>query len=249
MKLGRKPRIWNPAVPHWSALKMARAPIKVPAATDYTAGLPADLGMMLNDTLGDCTCAAIYHARQVWSNAAQGAIDTQPDAEVEAAYEQFCGYVPGDPSTDRGGNEQSVLTDWVKLGAPLAGGVDKLARFIEVDPTNAGDVDRAIYECGGVYIGLNVPAFLMAGTPPAIWDVDPAGDNSIVGGHAVFVAGYSLGGVKLISWGSVYEMTWAFWRQFVEESYALADNEWIKAKGLTPLGLSLAQLEAQMQAL
>ena len=38
-----------------------------PPQVEYTKGMPKTLGMMMNDTLGDCTCAAFYHALQVWS--------------------------------------------------------------------------------------------------------------------------------------------------------------------------------------
>lgn len=54
MKYGRLPRAFSPAVPHWSALKMGAPAIDVPSVCSYTARLPADLGVMLNDRLGDC---------------------------------------------------------------------------------------------------------------------------------------------------------------------------------------------------
>jgi hypothetical protein len=71
----------------------------------------------------------------------------------------------------------------------------------------------------------------------------------IAGGHAVVLAGYDAEGFRLISWGQYYTMTWAFFAKYVDEVYALADPVWIAAKGTTPGGLTLAQLQAQMQAL
>ncbi len=64
-----------------------------PAAVDYTKGMPTDLGMMLNDSLGDCTCAAYYHARQVWTFNT-GKMVTEPDGDVEDLYVKACGYDP-----------------------------------------------------------------------------------------------------------------------------------------------------------
>lgn len=252
LMLGRRPRTFLPSVPHYSALKFMplQQQVTLPAQVNYLAGLPVSLGAMLNDTLGDCTCAAIYHARQVWTSVANPPMSTAPDAEVEKAYEEFCGYVSGDPSTDQGGVEQTVLADWVHEGAPLAdGSVDHLVAFVEIDPSNHDDVMRAVYDCGIVYIGLNVPAFLMASQPPAVWNVDPNGDQTIVGGHCVVVAGYDADGVDLISWGTKYRMTWAFWDQFVDEAYALADESWIAATGKDVLGLTMEQLRQQMSAL
>jgi hypothetical protein len=84
---------------------------------------------------------------------------------------------------------------------------------------------------------------------PDVWDVNPAADNSIIGGHCIILPGYNSIGPKLISWGQVYQMTWAFFAQFTDEVYALADRSWITVKGTTPGGLSITQLEQQMQAL
>jgi hypothetical protein len=66
-KLGRLHRTYDPRIPHMSALLAGQTPAPPPAAIDYTKGMPQNLGMMLNDTLGDCTCAAFYHALQAWS--------------------------------------------------------------------------------------------------------------------------------------------------------------------------------------
>src|SRR5664280_1598071 len=111
LKLGRLPRVYNPAVPHMSALRGLTQPIPLPSAIDYTEGMPEDFGMMLNDRLGDCTCAAYYHAMQVWSfhtNKVDGMI-TQPDINVLQLYKDACGYNPNVSGTDRGGVEQNVL--------------------------------------------------------------------------------------------------------------------------------------------
>jgi hypothetical protein len=44
-------------------------------------------------------------------------------------------------------------------------------------------------------------------------------------------------------------MTWAFFAEYVDEVYALANNDWISAKGTSPGGLTIEELEAQMQAI
>ena len=88
------------------------------------------------------------------------------------------------------------------------------------------------------------------GKPPlAVWDVEPKADNKIVGGHAVVLAGYNASEARVVSWGKYYTMTWEFFSTYVDESYAIADDAWISAKGTTPGGLTLDELETQMQAL
>jgi hypothetical protein len=256
-KLGRLARAFDPRVPHLSALLAGQTLPPPPASIDYTKGMPANLGMMLNNTLGDCTCAAVYHAIQVWSfNASNGAaMDTEPDSDVEKLYELACGYKPSQGGEGPGGNEQKVLKYLLQRGAPCgtAGKTcNKIAAFVEVDPRITDDVKRTIFDCGVAYIGFNVPAYIMPANqpPPAVWDYKPSQANSqIVGGHAVVLAGYNAEGARLISWGQYYTMTWAFFAKWVDEVYAIADQVWINAKGTTVGGLSLQQLEQQMQAL
>ena len=252
-KLGRKPRSYDPRVPHLSALRLGRPPVSPPDDLDNTNGMPANLGMMLNNQLGDCTCAAFYHARQVWTFNAQKKTSTEPDKDVLELYEQACGYDPKVPSTDQGGNEQHVLKFLLKTGAPIGAqgsARDKIMAFVEVDPRNIDDVKRTIYECGVAYIGFNVPQNIMpaGGVPPKIWSVDKA-NSKIIGGHAVVLPGYDAQGPHVISWGERYKMTWDFFVTFVDEVYAIADRAWFEATQKTPLGMTPAELEAQMQGL
>jgi hypothetical protein len=252
-KLGRLHRTYNPAVPHMSALVAGQTLPPPPPSVDYTAKLPSNLGMMMNDTLGDCTCAAFYHALQVWSMNASGTIDTESDADVEKLYVLACGYNPRKGGEGPGGNEQHVLTYLMKKGAPTgpkAQGRHKIAAFVEVDPRNIDDVKRTINDCGVAYIGFNVPAFLMPpnAPPPDVWDVQQTNTN-IIGGHAVVLAGYDANGARVISWGQYYTMTWAFFSQYTDEVYAIADQSWIETTGKSPGGLSLDELEQQMQSL
>jgi hypothetical protein len=253
-KLGRLDRGHDQRIPMMHSLTVGLAQVPPPAAIDYTKGMPANLGMMMNDTLGDCTCAAFYHALQVWSFNCGAPIDTEPDKDVELLYEKACGYKPAQGGEGPGGNEQHVLTYILKKGAPAGPSgkqVKKIDAFVEVSVHNLDNIKRAIADCGVCYIGFNVPQYIMppGKEPLAVWDVDAHGDNTIVGGHAVVLAGYDSHGARVISWGSYYTMTWAFFEKFVDEAYAIADQEWISTKGTTPGGLSLKQLEAAMKAL
>jgi len=256
-RLGRLHRTYDPRIPHMSALLAGQTLPPPPPTVDYSKNMPANLGMMLNgppQDLGDCTCAAVYHAIQVWTfNATNGGLVTAPDLDVEQLYIRACGYNPRVPGEGPGGNEQHVLTYILKNGAPFgpnAQSVHKITAFVEVDPRNIDDVKRTINECGVIYIGFNVPQFIVPtnGPSPSVWDVQNSGTN-IVGGHAVVLAGYDAVGARVISWGQYYTMTWAFFAKYVDESYAIADSTWVESGGKTPGGLTLAELEQQMKAL
>jgi hypothetical protein len=224
-----------------------------PPSVNYTTGMPSTFGMMLNDTLGDCTCAAFYHAIQVWSFKAEKVEDTEPDTDVEQLYVQACGYNPQKGGEGPGGNEQKVLEYILTTGAPAGPAGQsrhKTLGFVEVDPRNINDVKSTINDCGVAYIGFNVPQNIMPanGDTPKVWTVDKS-NSKIVGGHAVVLPGYDAEGAIVISWGELYKMTWQFFSTFVDEVYAIADSDWVNATGKTPAGMSLAELETQMQAL
>jgi hypothetical protein len=255
--LGRRPRAYDARVPQLGALMAERVRAAIPASIDYAHGMAGNLGMMLNDRLSDCTCAAFYHARQVWTFHA-GAMERQWSRDVEALYEGACGYRPGEPSTDAGGVEQHVLAYLHRVGAPIDGGVavDRIRGFVEVPVANIDDVKSTIYNSGVAYIGMNMPAYINPpdGEPPKVWDVEPR-HSAIDGGHAVVLTGYDDDGATLISWGARYRMTWAFFRAYVDEAYAIVDDGWIRSpharehRLALPGGVSMEALTAAMKGL
>ncbi len=252
--LGRLPRSYDRNIPKFKAMVAGKALPPPPAQVDYTKGMPANLGMMKNDTLGDCTCAAVYHAIQVWTyNAGPGKkMDTEPDSDVVKLYELACGYNPKQGGEGPGGNEQHVLKYLLQKGAPMGPNgqsVHKIAAFVEIDTTDIEDIKRGIDDCGLVYIGFNVPQYIVPsnGAPPKVWDVETK-DTNIVGGHAVVLAGYNATGARVISWGQYYTMTWGFFAKYVDEAYAIADKLWVEKTGKTPGGVTLTQLEKEMHA-
>lgn len=246
-RLGRKPRTFR-NIPTRSKMEIAlrqKLP-PIPPEENYLSG-QSQWGAFLNDQLGDCTCAAVYHALQILSRQTSTEIPVA-DTDVLGLYEAACGYRPGDPSTDNGGIEQTVLQYWKTTGAPLNGSRNKLYGFFEVDPRNTDDIQRSVWECGALYIGFEVPEYLMQDLKSE-WDYRPGQEGAgLVGGHAVVVGGYSqsAGTYDLISWGSVFKMSQTFWTEFVDEAYALISTDWVSQTGKTPLGISLDELDLLM---
>lgn len=222
-----------------------------PIARNWFDGMPDDLGMFKNDVLGDCTCADEYHMIQTLTFNATGKMQTEPDSNVELMYELACGYDPKQGGEGQGGVMQDVLTFLLNTGAPVGPdgtGRHKLAAFFEIDPRRQMDIQYAINACGGVKIGMNMPRFIMEEMPD-IWDVRNGDDGGIVGGHDVFHGGYDWDITNFITWGGKKKMTWEFFAKYVDEAYAPVDPDWITAKGMSPVGLTLGDWEAQMRAL
>jgi hypothetical protein len=214
-----------------------------PPSADWSKGI-TNFGMMLNDSLGDCTIAAVAHAIQIFSANASTEV-TVPDSTVLEFYEKWDGYVNGDPSTDNGGVELDVLASW--KSQTFAGHV--LDAYADPPLKKIGQIRSAINLFGGLYIGLEVPNYVMNSltSPGSVWDVQA--DDGIAGGHAVFVHGYDQSSFKFISWGGIYSMTNRFWKKYVDEAHALISADFINAQGFDPQGLNLSQLQTDLAQL
>lgn len=249
-KLGRGRRTYRQNVPHFSSmrLKYRGAELRpLPAEVHWAEGMPASLGMMLNDHLGDCTIAGMYHARQVWTYAANKAMELANNSLVLKMYSVICGYVDGNSNTDQGGIEQHVLSFWVNTGIPTNDNTDdKLLGFVEIDPRVPNDVKRCIAEGGVCYIGIDIPQAWTESAPGSTWDDTM---SPIAGGHCVIAVGYDDECVDIISWGLHFKMTWNAWAKVVDEAYMLLDRTWIRATGVSPFDMSEQDLDASMQVL
>jgi len=257
-KLGRQPRKFDKRIPKLSTvLKLAGKLAPAPLTIDESSKFPADLGMMGNDKLGDCTCAGWYHAVQWWTGIANPPMFTEPDANVIHLYSQF-GYNPADPNSDQGAVEQDVLKYLLNTGYQygFAGETRKIFGYVEVDQKNLDDLKRVIYEFGIAYVGINVPESVMdnANDTSILWDY--LDNDPIAGGHCVILVGYDLDTFTCVSWGKQYKLTHNFLGNYLEEAYAIADPAWLEApvakegeeqlSAKTPLGLTAEQLEALM---
>jgi len=240
MKLGRKAIKTDTRT-----LKMARylgAELPPPpASVDWTKGI-SNWGMMLNDTLGDCTIAGVGHAIQVWTANTRKKMQTVSNATVESLYEKWDGYDPSNPATDRGGIELDVLNDWRHDG--LTG--HKLFAFAAPNPSNLVEIRQSIALFGGVYIGLSLP---VTAQTQDVWDVVPHGGAKARagswGGHCVFVPQYDEKTFTCITWGQLKKMTVAFWNRYCDEAYTLFGQNWLKGMEC-PAGFKKAELEADL---
>lgn len=241
MKLGRKAVISDSRTLKVSTYMGATLPA-APADIHWAEG-QAQWGMMLNDTLGDCTIAGVGHAIELWSHAI-GKEVTIPDSDVLAMYEKWDGYKPSDPSTDQGGIELNVLNQWKNEG--FFG--HKLDAFATVNIHNVPEARSSLYLFGGLYLGIALP---LSAQNQEVWDVvqdDGTGNTEpgSWGGHCVFGSGYDQTGFYCITWGAIKKMTTAFWLKYVDEAYALLGQDFINAKGVDPQGFNLDQLKADL---
>jgi len=215
-----------------------------PASVDYSGFTP--VGMLGNDSAGDCVEAASGHLVEQVTFYGQGSEYVVSTQQAISMYSQITGYNPADPNTDQGTVIQDGLNYMFKTGI----GGHKVAAFAQLDVTNMTEVKTAVAEFGSVVIGFDFPNTAMdqfnAGQS---WDVVPGA--TIDGGHCVTVVGYTDAYLTVVTWGkATQKMTYAFWQKYVTEDWAVIDNEWVNSKtGKDPEGVDLAAFGAQFAAL
>ena len=185
-----------------------------------------------NDTLGDCTIAALAHAETVF----HGLLGKQTILSKQSVVKLYMHLTGG---VDSGLNELDVLNYWRQN--PVSG--DKIINYASIDPKNHTHVQQAIQLFGGVYLGFQVQQNCVqefdAHQP---WTPGPLTND----GHAVDAVAYDQNGVTVLTWGNTQQATWAWWDECVDEAYAILPPEAEKS-GFAP-GFNFAQLQTDLAA-
>lgn len=224
MKLGKRTPHHDPRTLQMAKYLKAEYLPQIPDAKDWTPQ-GVDWGMMLNDNIGDCTCAAAGHLIMEWTGNT-GKVTEVPDNNILQAYEAVSGYDPSDPQSDQGAVETDVLNYWRQSG--ISG--HKILAYAALEPNNQDHVRLSIWLFGGCYIGLALP---FSAQTQDVWAVPPGGTvasgaPSSWGGHAVPVVAYDQAGLTVITWGAAKRMTWGFWQAYCDEAYAVLSDDFMK---------------------
>ena len=186
-----------------------------------------------NDTLGDCTIAALAHAETVYHGLVKAPAKIMHKQAVVKLYEHLTGGV------DSGLNELDVLNYWQSNA--VSG--EKILAFAAIDVKNHTHIQQAIQLFGGVYLGFQVQQNCVqefdAHQP---WTPGPLTND----GHAVFAVAYDQNGVTVLTWGNTQQGTWAWWDECVDEAYAILPPE-AKNPNFAP-GFNIAQLQTDLAA-
>lgn len=215
----------------------------LPSAVDWSTADKVPWPLYSNDKIGDCSCCAAAHMAQNWT--ANAEVETIiAESDVIAAYKAVSGY-NGDPSTDTGAAVLDVLKLWRTTGI----GIHFITAFTEVAPMNPVELQASIFWMGGLYLGFTLPRSIigkMSGTVVPTWDVEKD-DGGVWGGHAVCAVGYNQdGSLKIVSWDKTYTVTKSFVDNYCDEAYACLSQDWLAATGLSPSGLNIDQLQADL---
>ena len=186
-----------------------------------------------NDTLGDCTIAALAHAITVYRGLTATKKVIMSKQNVVKLYMHLTGGV------DSGLNELDVLNYWRQNSVDG----DKILSFVSISPKNHTHVQQAIQLFGGVYLGFQVQQnCVQEFDTHQPWTPGPLTSD----GHAVYAVGYDQNQLTVLTWGNTQQATWAWWDECVDEAYAILPAE-AKASDFTP-GFNFAQLQADLSA-
>jgi hypothetical protein len=214
--------------------------LAVPAVHAWERAI--DYGMLGNDEVGDCAIAGFKHLEMNWQAVANAGTPYVVTTEQTLAdYSAITGYNSADPTTDQGTDLITAL-NWYKTKGAIAG-------WASVDLQNVDLVKAACYVFGGLYIGFNVPQSMADeinnGIDPT-WKYLPK-DKASGEGHCVSPLGYGRSGFALCSWGKIYRPPWDFWMAWVDEAFALVSPLWLKQSGVSPTGLDINGLLADLE--
>jgi len=183
-----------------------------------------------NDTLGDCTIAALAHADTVFN----GLVGKKKILSKQAAVKLYMSLTGG---VDSGLNELDVLNRW--QSQPMDG--EKILAYTSIEVKNHTHIQQAIQLFGGVYLGFQVQENAQqqfdARQP---WVPGPLTKD----GHAVFAVAYDATGTTVLTWGNTQQATWAWWDECVDEAYGILPPQ-AKASDFDP-GFNFAQLQADL---
>jgi hypothetical protein len=233
-----------------AALSRAGLP-PVPLTQDVDrASAVSSWPMYLNDSLGDCTIAAIGHMYGAWTQYAGAGEALFSDAAIQETYSRVGGYVPGNPDTDQGCNMQDVLADQRSTGIDdTSGKVHKVAGFAAFgNPADEDLLGQVLDVFGTVYVGINCQASILTEfneQKPWTWTRGEA----VEGGHAICLQrrlGSGSAPLEYVTWGALQPATTGFQAHAAEEAWAVVTDDWLQANGTSVEGLDLQQLLADM---
>jgi len=207
--------------------------------------IAAPYPMFMNDSIGDCTCAAAAHLIEVWTKNAQVKESELRDSYVLRAYENISGYDPQTGLNDNGAVGIDVLNYWRKRGI----GNHRILAYAKIETSKRLNVFTACWLFGGIYVGIQLPNSAQKQLDnKQDWSIMDSGVDSAPGswgGHAISISTMNADALTCITWGQTQRMTWEFFNAYCDEAYAILSRDWLR-RNQAPNGFAITELLADL---
>lgn len=247
LKLGKKPaREGAVRLRLRDYVDLSRLPTP-PAEFGHDRLVTKPLGMLGNDSWGDCVWAGAAHETMLWNREA-GKDVTFTTACVLSDYSSVTGFNQSDPSTDNGTDIQAAAAYRQKTGVLDANGSrHKIGAYLSIEAGNVAEHLVACYVFSVVGVGIIVTQSAMGqfnnGQP---WS--PISGSPIEGGHYVPMVARRGGMCIFETWGTEQPATDAFISASNDESIVYLSPEMLSG-GKSLEGFDLDHLKADMAEL
>lgn len=245
-KLGKLAPKHNDKTLLFSKYLKADAPPPPPEKAFYEYAVdPSAILMYGNDTVGDCTCAAVAHYI-ILATAHTGKVFFPDPADVMKMYSAISGYDPVTGANDDGCAMTDVLNFWQTVG--LSG--HKILGWAKLDYTNLTALHQGIELFGANYVGVNLPASAQDQfEQKKNWEF--VKKSPIEGGHCILETGFGSDGSNYQTWGKGDQKASNAWSAaYRDEAYIVLTQDWInQASGLAANHLNMDALQADLKLL
>ena len=202
-----------------------------------------------NLKINNCTCAAAGHLIMTWT-ANIGRVRKPTTKSIVAAYTDITGFNPKTDGVGEPVEAIKALKYWRKHGINER----TIISFAKLSFRNREQLKQAIYLYGGCYVGLNLPKSAEKQyNESKKWTVPRSGTSGVGEpgtwiGHALLITGYSKNELNAVTWGKEIVMSIDFWETYVDESYAIFSEDFIKDNH-TPTKINVNILRKDIETL
>lgn len=206
-------------------------------------------GTLGNDQYGDCVWAGAAHETMLW-NAIRGVSVAFSDQSVLSDYSAVTGFNPNDPNSDRGTDPRQALLYRQKTGVLDANGNrHQIGAFVALEPGNWDQLLQALWAFDSVALGIEVPSYAQAQFAAGkAWSY--IGQAPIEGGHYIPCFGRpDWNFIYVLTWGRLQRMSKKFYEHFNDQAFAVLSLESLNQEGITPEGLNIDALKAELASL
>jgi hypothetical protein len=204
--------------------------------------------MLGNDQAGDCVIVGKMHADGTKSanDPDSGGIIVATTQEALSQYQTVCGHL----GRDAGCIPTEVL-NWQKSKGLVMGGRNvKIDGYVAVDNRDRNEVKTACILFGGLDVSFMVDAsFLNNVREGAIWKRPTS--PRIVGGHNVYLTGFTPIGVRLSTWAVTVIAEWDCFEdtRLWDEIYAVLGESWYGKDQIAANGFPVLRLREDLSKL